>query len=477
MSVLDAPLARRRIRRPGSLSPTSWPVAALGWAGVLLFAVVLGVGLSRFHLSPVIALGGSVALVAAFALVLTRYDTAIALGFLLMAVVLVEPAPSDMVFGLVMIVAAVTGRFRLRRVPRTAIWAVSAFLCLNLLSLTDVISWSAAGRFFLITLYLGMFSLWLAGYVDRPDRSAILVRAYLVIGVLSALAGSLALFVHFPGSTILVGDTSRAKALFKDPNVFGPFLVPIAVILAEEILRPRLLRLRRSAKLLCFLIITLGILFSYSRAAWLNYIVALVVLVGIVVLRRPDRRALALVTVLVVGALSIVGAVIGTGSLTFLKERAQLQSYDTTRFAAQSDGLSVGIDHPFGVGPGQFDVISPVSTHSLYVRSLSEQGVLGLGVIIIVIASTFSYGAVNVLRGRDTHGISAAALLAAWSGLVANSFFVDTLHWRHLWLVAGLIWAGAAVEVGRPAGSKPGWAQISRFQTADRGRLQTPDRG
>jgi hypothetical protein len=23
-----------------------------------------------------------------------------------------------------------------------------------------------------------------------------------------------------------------------------------------------------------------------------------------------------------------------------------------------------------------------------------------------------------------------------------NSFVVDTLHWRHLWVVAGMIWAG-----------------------------------
>jgi hypothetical protein len=24
-----------------------------------------------------------------------------------------------------------------------------------------------------------------------------------------------------------------------------------------------------------------------------------------------------------------------------------------------------------------------------------------------------------------------------------NSLFVDTLHWRHLWFVAALIWAGS----------------------------------
>ena len=37
-------------------------------------------------------------------------------------------------------------------------------------------------------------------------------------------------------------------------------------------------------------------------------------------------------------------------------------------------------------------------------------------------------------------------LLGLWVGLIVNSFFVDTLHWRHLWLVAGLIWAAATVK-------------------------------
>ena len=30
--------------------------------------------------------------------------------------------------------------------------------------------------------------------------------------------------------------------------------------------------------------------------------------------------------------------------------------------------------------------------------------------------------------------------------MLANSFVIDTLHWRHLWLLAGLIWAGTAAE-------------------------------
>ena len=50
----------------------------------------------------------------------------------------------------------------------------------------------------------------------------------------------------------------------------------------------------------------------------------------------------------------------------------------------------------------------------------------------------------NVVAGRSTYGIGSAALFGAWCGLLVNSLVVDTLHWRHLWLLAALIWAGLA---------------------------------
>jgi hypothetical protein len=378
----------------------------------------------------------------------------VVIGFVLLGVVVVEPAPSDVLFGLAMAVAVVTGRFGLRRVSRLATFLVASFIGLNILSMMDVLSWSAAGRFFLITLYLGVFSLWLAAYIDRPQRARWLVCAYLATAVLSAVLGSAALFVHFPGHTLLIGDGQRAKALFKDPNVYGPFLIPIALILLEEIIQPRLLRLRRSSMIVCFLALTVGVVFSFSRAAWLNLAVGLVVLIGVVVARRLDRRAISLLLVVLVGGLAIVGAVVGTGELRFLEERAHRQSYDTNRFGAQARGISVGFEHPFGIGPGQVEVVSPLhrASFSLYVRPLSEQGVLGLLVIVALVVGTGTFAVLNVIHGSDTYGISAAALLAAWCGLVANSFFVDTLHWRHLWLVAALIWAGT-MRRQRVAGS------------------------
>jgi hypothetical protein len=62
-----------------------------------------------------------------------------------------------------------------------------------------------------------------------------------------------------------------------------------------------------------------------------------------------------------------------------------------------------------------------------------------------------------VILGRDTAGIGSLGLLAVWAGTLANSVFIDSLHWRHLFVFAGLIWAGslAAPAIGQ-ASSRAG---------------------
>ena len=49
---------------------------------------------------------------------------------------------------------------------------------------------------------------------------------------------------------------------------------------------------------------------------------------------------------------------------------------------------------------------------------------------------------IPVVLGSKWESAVRVIQILAWVGLLANSLFVDTLHWRHLWLVAALIWAG-----------------------------------
>jgi O-antigen ligase len=266
----------------------------------------------------------------------------------------------------------------------------------------------------------------------------------------------------------LSGDGYRAQALFQDPNVFGPFLVPAFVILLEERLRPRLFARRRLLNSLCLLVLVAGILFSYSRAAWLNLAVAVTVLALLRAFGRGgSRQMLRLAGVALLGATVAVALIQATGSADFLAQRAHYQGYDSDRFGAQRMGVKLALEHPLGVGPGQFDAHSSVATHSLYVRTLAEQGILGLLVLLGLVVGTLSLAVRNALHRHDLHGLSSLALLAAWCGVLVNGLVVDTLHWRHLWLLAALIWANSMLRHRHPGIATPRTSSMYRSAAAD----------
>ena len=431
----------------GELTTAPAPSAArlsslAGFAGAAALAAALALVLASRPPSALLIAGGAAGLAAVLALAVTRYELAVAAGFLLLAVVRFEPAPADALLAVLIALAVAGGRLDLARIPAAILVLLGLLVTLNVASLASATDLEHALRFLGITLYLFVFAVWLASHLRTQRRMRLAIGAYVAGAVASAAVAVLAMFVAFPGSEIVAGD--RAQGLFKDPNVFAPFLVPAALILFEETLRPRLFGLSRRTSAALLGVLVLGILFAFSRAAWLNLAVAVMVMLIVLSLRAHAGRvaAGALVLVAVVAAVA-GGAVAFSGSADFLSERARLQTYDSERFEAQRGGFQLAAEHPLGVGPGQFDVVMPVSAHSLYVRVLAEQGVLGVAALIALLAVTLALAVGNAVAGRHAHGVGSAAALGAWCGLLANSLFVDTLHWRHLWLVAALIWVAA----------------------------------
>ncbi len=417
-----------------------------GLAGAAGLGAFLGLVLASHPPSGAMAAAGVLGVGAVLALAVANHKAAIALGFVLLGTVRVEPAPTDVLLAVVAAVAVATGRFDLRRVPGPILAVLVVLLALNVVSMAAAAELGEALRFFAITLYLVVLAIWLTSYLRTRARMRLVIGAYVAGAVASAALAVGALFVAYPGHELLIGEGgTRARGLFKDPNVFGPFLIPAALILFEESLRPRrLLGLRRPASVALLGMLMLGVVFAYSRAGWLNFAVAVGTMLLVMSL-RPDaaRAAAAAVALVAVVAAFGVAAVVLTGSTGFLQERAQVQAYDTARFSAQRTGVRLASEHVLGVGPGQFEQDQPVSAHSIYVRVLAEQGVLGLAALVALLAGTLVLAARNALAGRDAYGVGSAALLGAWCGLLANSAFVDTLHWRHLWLVAALIWVAA----------------------------------
>jgi O-antigen ligase len=244
------------------------------------------------------------------------------------------------------------------------------------------------------------------------------------------------------------------------------------VILLEQRVSPRfprLFNLRAFTTWLLLLTLTLGVVFSYSRAAWGNFAIAVIVTLAVLSMRRRGaRRVLHAGLLLLLVAAVVITVLSAAGSIHFLEQRAHLQSYDTERFSAQSFGWRLGWTHPLGVGPGQFELLSPVATHSTFVRTFAEQGWIGLLLWISLLLVTLVLALRNVVVGRDTYGIGSAALLGAWCGLIFNSTVVDTLHWRHLWVVAALIWAstGRSQATSAPARQPSSVAARPRLATS-----------
>jgi O-antigen ligase len=429
----------------------------LAWSSLFLGALVGGlIGGSSARLTGLAAAGG-VATICLLLLTVARYESVVALGFLLFGVLLAEPAIPDLIFGIVILVAILTGRARstLRRSPPLVVYTLGSLIVLNVIAAAWAPSVGKAVFYLSITTYLAVFGLWLAGYVDSKTRARRLVEFVTIGATVIAFLAIVALFVPFPGSAEFV-YFDRAKGLFDDPNVFGPFMiVPFAFILAE-LVEPTLLAWRRHWLLVVLLVCGAGVLFSYSRAAWLNMGLVVTTMIATYALRRGGlRHAMKSLGLGLAAVGALVPVLLLTGSTSFFLVRARPQYYDIARFQGQDASFELARTHPFGIGPGQYLDVVGIAAHSTFLRALGEEGVLGLALIVLLLFTTLILACGNVVRGRSTFGISSVPLLALWVGLIANSFFIDTLHWRHLWLVAGLTWAGACVTTPGGSGSLP----------------------
>lgn len=399
---------------------------------------------------------GAAVLVGATYLAFARPTVLIVGGFALLGFVRFEPAPVDLVFALLMVTSLLAGRVH-PQLPVVVGAPLALLAALTILSAMNATDAARAARFEVITLYLLALAVWLTSVFRDRGVTQLAMKAYVAVAAATAVVSAVALEIGFPGGDFLLFDGFRAEGFFKDPNVFGPFLVPAAAIVLEEFVRPRLFGWRRSVLLVVFLSLLAGILVAYSRAAWLNLAIAL----GTVVLVYAWRRggfgaALKAVAVLAFAGAAGIGLLVATGSFTFLEQRSAIQLYDAERFQTQSAALSRMTELVFGHGPGQVETALDYAAHSLYLRVGFEQGVLGALLVLVLLLVTAGLAFVLAARDGDVAGVGGAALLGSWLGLTANSAFVDTLHWRHLWLVAALIWAGYAALSARPGRHPPG---------------------
>lgn len=310
----------------------------------------------------------------------------------------------------------------------------------------------------LITIYLSLSAVLIAAFVVKsPERHVRLIMSALTCGALiAAVAGMLGYFDILPGARSLFTKFDRARGFFKDPNVYGPFLVPPLLYCLHGMIAGRPSRALLNAAFSG--VIALGLLISFSRGAWFNAAVALLVYGYVLFVAAPSNRLRLKLVVIAffAGCSAILGlfAALQVDSIASLfSERATLsQSYDVGpegRFAGQINAFGVIAEHPLGIGALEFGrTFDNEDPHNIYLSMFLNTGWLGgfayLGLVLATLAAAFRLS----LRKGPLQGY-AIVLLSAFAGLALEGLVIDTDHWRLFYILMGLVW-GLVVAAQRP---------------------------
>jgi len=367
----------------------------------------------------------------------------------LSAVVFSEPAPFEVLMMGLIVLLPVIG---LARLTPALILMLSLWLVVGaggFIASTAAYDIQRSALHAFITLYLSVASIVVAAFVRQSPiaHARLMMNAYLVAGVIASIAAFIGYFDIVPSLTELLTLFGRARGPFKDPNVLGAFLAPaiiFAMLIWLERPGPRSLVPLGVAGLL-----TLAVLLSFSRGAWFNAAVSLAVFGYLsFVTARTTRRQLRLLALVVLGVIGMAGIVTAAMQLEVVQDlmtqRASLsQDYDVGpegRFAGQDKAKDLVLTHPLGIGALEFSAhYHHEDVHNVYLSMFLNAGWLGGAIYAMAIAITMAFGLSAVFIRVPYQGLIIAAY-AALTGQVLEGFIVDTDHWRHFYLLLGLVW-------------------------------------
>ena len=137
-------------------------------------------------------------------------------------------------------------------------------------------------------------------------------------------------------------------------------------------------------------------------------------------------------------ALSSIGSVHDM----FVERAKAIQPYDVGpggRFTLQELALTTILGHPNGLGPFEFARIFGGQQHDVYMQGLLVYGWLGGIAYLLIVMTTLGLGLRTVRVPTPWH-IYLIAAYGCFVGETVEGLFIDTDHWRHFFLMVGLVW-------------------------------------
>lgn len=378
-------------------------------------------------------------------------NTAIGFGVFLLGFVMSEPAPYEL-YMVGLIVLALLFGLRLSRTSLVLLAILTVFNFGGMISVMQMADIKKAPLYIAVSLFLAFTSVFFAAVIEADYRRLrTIFNAYLLVSIVSSLLGIAGYFALFPGAENFT-RYGRAQGAFQDPNVYGPFLILPLTWTLYRVMRGSIRDVAAYLPLCCLL--TLGVLLSFSRAAWAMVPLSFALLFGVLFLQSNSNRfRLRLIAIGLLAVVAIVLAVLiilqipGVGD--FFRERARLeQSYDSARlgrFARHWLGMILATQHPLGIGPLEFGPMFGEDTHNIWLKAALDYGWVGFIAFLTLTFLTLAIGFKLLFRNRPWQPFLLVAY-ATYLGHVLIGNVIDTDHWRHFYLLFGIIWGCAGLE-------------------------------
>jgi putative inorganic carbon (hco3(-)) transporter len=359
-------------------------------------------------------------------------------------------APSDCLMLLVLIFAI--GQLKYRK-PAWSAWHFGIILIFTAGSLVASLRFGTLDRYELLNKDAGLLLPFLSyvaitsAIADWEDIRHIL-RVFtlsVVIQNIGAVAAFLAAYFYGVANPFTRYEGLRLAGMLLDPNAYGGLLVMALVMIEAASWGPSPL-FRESTLWISRLTLVVGILFTFSRSAWVALGISLLLLCIV-----KTRIAGRLVVAGLAGAPCIF-LVMGQRFLPIFERMASRPKQVEGRFELIHDAFAAFLEHPlFGGGMGSFRLSEGYIAHNSAMWFLADFGVIGLTVFLGFLGWFFLKGWFAYRFAPSREQPVALALLVAHTSMTGLAMGIEAFYQRHWWLAFGLIASAYSLALRRTA--------------------------
>lgn len=347
-------------------------------------------------------------------------------------------APADCLMLLVLLLAA--GQLKYRK----AVWSMWHFgipVVFAAGSLVAAVRFGSLDRYELLNKDAGLLLPFLSyvavtSCVDNWEDLRRILRVFtlsVVVQNILCVGGFLAAYFFGVANPFTRYSGMRLSGMLIDPNAYGGLLVATFVI-CEGASLGRAPLFGKPTLWLCRLTLGMGILFTFSRSAWVGLGLALLLVCAI-----QTREVLRLVLAGAIGAPCLL-LLMGNRFIPVFEEMASRPKQVQGRFDLIHAAYQAFTSHPLlGGGIGSFRLGEGEIAHNTAMWFLADFGIVGLTVLLgflgwFFVKGWFAYRSAPA-RGQPL----VLALALAHTAMFGLAMGIEAFYQRHWWLVLGLI--------------------------------------